>query len=123
MTTPRDDIAGLIGRLNDEHTRILDLWEERRKAATQLAALSARVKELEDDITEIPQLLRRAEARATRLQQERDEAYERAAKVAEDCVEYAGYYCDSCKSVSYSPHQASAAIRQLAAGNEKEKKE
>jgi hypothetical protein len=83
MTTPRDAI-GLSDRLRERirllgqspdsilkfMDRILPLIEE---AATALDSLQARVVELEENITEIPQLLRMANARATSAAQERDE--------------------------------------------------
>lgn len=100
MTSPRDDIDGLIERLRRHYTMsmfvttgslIACLIGEREEAATQLAALSARVKELEAELkdeeergdeatrtfTEYSRLKALAEARALRAEQERDEAYER----------------------------------------------
>lgn len=91
MTTPRDDIAGLSERLRAEIDQPLAYRNDTtlREAATQLDsllkerdALQARVKELEArppllDAKSIPRvdaLVRTLEDRATRLQQERDQA-------------------------------------------------
>lgn len=126
MTTPRDDIAGLIERLrkwNDEwphwkftahqHDALRLVLDYSEQAATQLDSLSARVKELEEDITEIPQLLRRAEARALRLQQERDEAVDLLRQMTDDSIDDALYPFAECFDV------ARDLVRRLA-GPEKE---
>lgn len=96
MTTPRDDISGLSERLRiyANHTAP---WYPRDlclQAATQLDALQARVKELEAERKRYDaevrswkighdQKLATLRRQTTRLKQERDEAYERAAKAAE----------------------------------------
>ena len=74
MTTPRDDIAGLIERLRDalvdepNYGKCLRMSlqpEDVEAAATQLAALSARVKELEEErddaLDQVEELERSAE--------------------------------------------------------------
>jgi len=142
MTTPRDTI-GLSERLREvanEHVyESPKLAEAAREAATQLDALSARVKELEavnrllDDTGDLLQArVKDLEAerdqmaevlaspladkvveyadRATRAEQERDEAYERAAKEAE----WEGY--------GSTGRAIAKAIRQIAAGDEEGKK-
>lgn len=97
MTTPRDDIAGLIERMKvlaPDDGDMPGTHKAMIEAATQLAALSARVKELERDAEAFnrhEQTLRDngiashseavvrvvdAEARALRAEQERDN-YER----------------------------------------------
>lgn len=168
MTTPRDDIAGLIERLrkwNDEwphwkftahqHDALRLVLDYSEQAATQLAALnkelaqtqahlamrnsdlaeaererdalSARVKELEGQLAEADATLLKLnggkelqdlmrlnndlQARATRLQQERDEAYERAAKVAEDNTPRK---FEGTLAAHVTGNRITAAIRQLA---------
>jgi hypothetical protein len=141
MTTPRDAI-GLSERLRrqgageDGYRTVFNgtLLE----AATALDALQARVAELigllaagEDLRRQVKDVAEHWQARATSAEQERDEAYELAAKVAE------GLQCRNCNSVVPSgdgiglccgrPDYDSIsdvpdAIRRLAAGTEKEGK-
>ena len=128
MTTPRDDIAGLSERLQRRAQSKYAPYNEATimaEAATQLEsllkerdALQARVKEYDaayDGLMKAKEAFR-AEAhrnaeRALRAEQERDEAYERAARVTEK--EEPGW-----RGVCIA-----AEIRRLAAGPEKEKKE
>ncbi|WP_315833958.1 hypothetical protein [Bradyrhizobium prioriisuperbiae] len=66
--------------------------------------------------------LRAANARATRLQQERDEAYERAAKMAEQFAEpYALYSNTGAMMFRAVTDKIVAAIRQLASSHNEEK--
>jgi hypothetical protein len=110
-------------------------------------ALQARVKELEaenhqlllDAITNTPLYSRRkleeklkaAESRATSAEQQRDEAYERAAQCAEciadeyDATSFTSVVADqvaALRSKEQAAHEIAAAIRRLAAGTEKEGK-
>jgi chromosome segregation ATPase len=141
MTTPRDAIAGLIDYLRKaamalylavDQTVANDLSPKIEDAATQLDsllkerdALQARVKELEgfcDKAIASRLAWRRqaeeAESRATRLQQERDEAYERVIQAVRDAPspDADGHYTMTKEDVI-------AIIRRLSAGPEKEKKE
>ena len=141
-TTPRDAI-GLSDRLRNyrvwsqPHQRY-DAVELTLEAATALDALQARVKELEAETERWAALALKEDDcrkmwqdRALRAEQERDEAYELAAKVAE------GLQCRNCNSVVPSGDgiglccgrpdydsisDVSDAFRRLAAGSEKEGK-
>lgn len=142
MTTTRDDISGLSERLR--HLVSLDRPENggpyqgyaasycvnvMAEAAAKLDALQARVKELEkwqgiaqstyEKFEGYIVRLTDAESRATRLQQERDEAYERAAMQAEQFAP--PHSADLGKG--HVAWRIAAAIRRLASGTEKEKKE
>lgn len=152
MTTPRDDIAATINGLNVYAKHAMPCYPNDicSIAATQLAALSARVKELEVEREELSKRnhqiasiavarlhrIADAQSRATRLQQDRDEAYERAREVTllairqyKEQQEYAHSDGDECAGYKesgsfFSTDQnlasfVDAAIRQLA-GPEKE---
>ena len=146
MTTPRDDIAGLSERLRRlaritrraiETSKLVFPWTTDSKtldeAATQLDsllkerdALQARVKELERiavgecrSANERLVELEIWQARATRLQQERDEAYEQIKSLAR--VYWKGADVDRkavCQAVLGVIAETN---RRLAAGPEKEK--
>lgn len=153
MTTPRDDIAGLvIAELVDEikdrrsHPayphHLDDLLDE---AATQLAALSARVKELERDAEAFQcheQTLRDngisshseavvrvvdAEARALRAEQERDEEEQRGDEATRRMTDLAKQVCrlqqerDEWKQAA-NWWMDDSLRRRLASGPEKENK-
>jgi hypothetical protein len=134
MTTPPDDIAKLSERLR----RTADpFWHHTRdeviaEAATALDALSARVKELEAHNRRLGQggaeryweNRYRDEATATaRAEQQRDEAYERAAKMAEQFGEpYALNANTGAMMFRAVTEKLAAAIRRLAAGTEREGK-
>lgn len=127
MTTPRDDIDGLIERLKEpwDLRYSCRITQERVEAAAQLDALSARVKELEFDIAgfRLINVLYKnstgaAEARALRAEQERDEAYERAAHTAEQFAP--PHSVDLGRG--HVAWRIAEAIRRLATGNEKEGK-
>lgn len=114
MTTPRDDIAGLVERmdhaaglllLNRSSEIELDTLHE---ASNQLYALSARVKEWEEHAGPY------WEARATRAEQERDEAYERAANAAENPGFIEAQDTDWDLGVNFAKSFIAAAIRRLA---------
>jgi hypothetical protein len=155
MTTPRDDIAGLSERLREPHvafarkTDCTDLgvfvrWLKAncREAATQLDSLlkerDARVKELEADFLAVSKWHSQAveeneeiQDRALRAEQERDEAYERAAGVAKERAVKLRAKAKSLKRPHNQHYFAqaieasvieSAIVRRLA-GPEKEKKE
>lgn len=143
MTTTRDDIAGLAAWLNGLAAKggkgVVNNIDARSigRIATQLDALSARVKELERDIEAFhrhEQTLRDngigshseavarvvdAEARATRAEQERDEAYERAAEVAGEKSVCLPHYDDLTRGYALGRGEAAATIRRLASGHEK----
>lgn len=132
MTTPRDDIAGLSGlfELGALRARVKEL------EATALAKENARLKNwidlhrgdvmsLSGDVDQFREAVQEAEARALRAEQERDEAYEHAAKVAESNDRQLEWVND--RDAYSSPtrrmqNTIAAAIRRLAAGPEKEKK-
>ena len=146
MTTPRDDIAGLSERLRRlaritrraiETSKLVFPWTTDSKtldeAATQLDSLlkerdelQARVKELERiavgecrSANERLVELEIWQARATRLQQERDEAYEQIKSLAR--VYWKGADVDRkavCQAVLGVIAETN---RRLAAGPEKEK--
>jgi hypothetical protein len=143
MTEAPSDAIGLSERLRDpnaaytEHSDgdpdlgryirwLKSLGEE---AATALDALSADNEHMAETILKLNEYLADANARALRAEQQRDEAYERAAQCAE-CIadEYdatsftsvvAGQVA-ALRSKEQAAHEIAAAIRRLAAGTEKE---
>ena len=100
------------------------------EAAAALDALQARVKELEAEQAAIVRDYQRMNSQlademkhATRAEQERDEAYERAAKVAErHIIKPLGIETAKEASMSDTARSIAAAIRRLASGTEKEGK-
>lgn len=135
-TTPRDDIAGLSERLQRQASDYpgVGLFTE---AATQLDALSAGVKELERTAADALARMMDAQmkigayqgyatgaearakdmkSRAIRAEQERDEAYERAAQQAEQFAP--PHSMDLGKG--HVGWRIAEAIRRLAPGPEKE---
>lgn len=131
-TTPRDAI-GLSDRLrmpwHDGFTvrapRPIEI-----EAATQLDALSAAYLQSQADLQNalgdrdeaIKQQIR-AEDRATRAEQERDEALERAARTAENPGFIEAQDTEWDLGVNFAKKFIAAAIRRLASGPDKEKRE
>ena len=138
MTTPRDDIAGLIKRLREESEylaeevgvqfTLLISENEALKAALIRAeqerdALQARVKEYDaayDGLMKAKEAFR-AEAhrnaeRALRAEQERDEAYERADGLI-DAISHAedilSKHIEEFHDFDYEPHQIPQELSQL----------
>ena len=99
--------------------------------ARTIDALQARVKELEAEQAAIVRDYQRMNSQlademkhATRAEQERDEAYERAAKVAEQFGEpYAIHTNTGAMMYRAQTRKIAGAIRRLAAGTEKGKRE
>ena len=134
-TTPRDAI-GLSERLREYNLDWLtraSSAQEVNEAIAAIDSLSARVKELEDDVRRLhgdkmDQFDRAiaAESRATRAEQERDEALERLKPLARDfemndCDDRAD---DDAMEVSIKDLRAARdCVRRLASGPDKEKRE